>query len=281
MIDLDTKLKIGSIGSCRVKTPLRMAHASGRIEHLGGGPLAFVHNPLEIVQGLEQLTGKKGMPGKELMKLVAIARPVNQATNFSSTIGRADVAIIEISSIRIAEYLSWQLQIHMLRNFLENCGLSSDSLYAKESVPGRAAAVAVAGQVNNEPDFSLANRLVADGKFYELSEQQTDEAILAICDLVRKPILFVGISPVRPGSGALVKQRVIIRDSLARVSAIVPNVRVFDPSSFLDDYPFRNVFKDMGHYQEAFLPVVADRLIAESRELTRGIHHQDTSPTSQ
>ena len=270
-------LKVGSLGSCRVATPLKLAAEAGKIQHIPPGALSFAHNPLEIIQGVRLLKRELLAPQPEIAKLTALSRNVEDRYSYEHTLQKADVIICELSSVRIVEYRSWQLQIHHFRNHLTQQGLKDPCMFKE----GRSAALSLNGKaVAVDGADAFTRDLLEVGRCYEMDRAEIEDAVEQIIELIKKPIVFVCVSVRRPKNGD-VPQRVVLRDAIASIAARHPDVRVFDPTEFLRENSFETVFRDLGHYNDAFIPTVADRLVSEIGSFWHttqgGISHQDTS----
>ena len=253
---------VGAFGSCRIFTPLILATKAGRLLFKRDGSLGYLHNPLEIIQAIKFLRGT-AVVSKDLADLASVS-PHNLGfeDRFFRLFENAEAMIVEISSIRIIEYKGTQLQINRVRELLTKVGVEEKAfnLLFKPSAAVETLRADLAAQIKGRGS-KLARDLIKNGNFYELDNRRLIAALLELRGLIDRPVLFVGFF-TQNFDGADIPQRVLIRNALDKVAGASRQTGFFDPTRFiLADGP-EVALLDLGHYNKAYEPVVAEKLAA-------------------
>jgi hypothetical protein len=255
-MNTQSKLNIGVLGSCRVHNPIKEMDDCGMARYIGSAPIRFLHNPMEMVQALHVLQGNHEVSAN-LMPLSGQARKIDDSRVFHRCLGLSDVVVCEISSVRIAEFKGHQLQINLLRNFFIDAGLSQEALSSLYPAGGLTAAKKISERHLTDP---LALDILKEGAFYEMSPDQIEDSLVDIMRLIGRPVMFVGIVE-KLEDGSSIKQRAAVHAAISEFVKGRPNVDFFNPSDLIPKYGFQTVVRDMGHYQDDFVPTVGEELL--------------------
>lgn len=222
-------MRIGVLGSCRVKDPLRAAGVEVRTN----SSIGHIHNPLEIIQALDMMDGLK-VPPENLLDLLNLRYPERLARPV-----KAKVFVVEVSSIRLVQHRRWQLQIHRFRDMLQGYGVAPEELkILYEDMPRwRRRAKKLAEHLPERPAEILLRT-----RHREMEATEVGEALDVIADRLGAPVLFVG--PITEAFGKAPPQRRLLADALADWGQRT-GAPVLDPTPLVTDADL----KDLGHYQ--------------------------------
>ncbi len=253
-----------AFGSCRVVTPCAILKTAGRIKFNQRNIYGFVHNAPEIMQQFRIITGDMPISARLRPFLnipPAWEEPDHAALDaFHQNFADTDIFVVEISSIRSIQFKSLFVQIHRTRELL-----APDAAHAawwKRLVRSGENRIAEILPALTEP----VHREVASGLVS--TEQSIDEVeryALRIRSFLRKPVLFVTLFNC-DYDGKPIAQRSVIAAALARLTP-TPRTALFDPTSAVLDRGLPDAVKDLGHYAEAFEPVIAELLMQQANSL--------------
>lgn len=255
--EVEEKFAIGSLGSCRIHTPLTLANDLGHLKFKTDSVIGYVHNPFEIIQAIKLLRGDFRAPS-EIFGLMSVNAPdkLGDDDRFYRLFANVEALILEISSVRIINYNGWQIQINRFRELMAKFGVAEREVGKLFSEGFDKSAIL---ELLTAPDAGLARSIVSDAKFYELDETELVSVLTDLRKMIAEPVIFVGFFE-NDFDGNPIPQRVNIRNALIKVCKENKETYFVDPNILIAQHGSREILLDLGHYKPEFEPVVADFL---------------------
>lgn len=245
-----------AIGSCRIYKPLGHALDRGLLRSFTN-VFPHVHNPVEIVQAFGILQGDI-VPPPELRDWMGLKGfKYGGPEAFAALIAKADLFVIELSSVRIVNFQGWEFQFNHFRQKLEAEGIAAPLIQKLHGTPTQSDEVR--RTISALPLSDQARAVIETGIFRELTAADLAAALPALRAQVPLPVLLVGVVE-RSAKGIAIAQRVLLNRQMADFAATAADVHFYNPTDLIDRHGFAPVMKDMGHYHAEFEPAVGDVL---------------------
>ena len=253
-------ISVGTLGSCRVHTPLKLAGDRKQITYVADNLIGYVHNSKEVIQDINILHGKVAVP-ENLRRLVNFVNLKSKLDTdvFASIYRKVDMFVVEVSSIRLVEFRNLFLQIHRFRELL--AGIDPSNQWEKKiQGPAEAWREHVQGVMAGRDLDPATREIVLDSTVREQAVKEIVADLSAISMRLHKPVLFVSHF-CNDYQGKPIAQRATIREALRIFSSDLPHIAYFDPSTLVERYGLETALLDLGHYKPAFEETVSVELL--------------------
>ncbi len=219
-------LKIFALGSCRIHRPLRALDKVNRIAFLNRkDPKWFFHTSRAAVQACEMCLGGD-LPPAAQQPVIFETQPMGRVIDMDGRdlIARADVVVLEVSSLKSFDLDGWELNQFKL--------------------------------VKADPVFrdSLGPIEVTDH-----SAEDVKSHIRRVQELVQRPILLVDHIHIER-DGAPIPKRLLLSRILAEASSEL-GLGMFSTRSILQDRNPAACLQNGFHYQPSFEPAVGEAIL--------------------
>lgn len=191
-------LRVVAVGSCRVFRPLRAAHAAGHIDLLNRGLEWFTHSAGEAVQYVDVVRGARDLP-EALRPLICETDRDLPADLSSPWVLHADVAVVEVSTLKVMELDGYRLNYHKVWGYAQERGYDTRAV--------------LSGVVDGLPDDEPLRRV----KVSKATADEVGDTLETLRRTARVPVLAVDHLYATLPSGDLAPERAALRDALQEV----------------------------------------------------------------
>lgn len=253
-----TPYRVAAIGSCRVFTPLGILSRAHKIQPVYETTPWYTHSTRDALQKYAIVNGNLNLTSEEISLIVHGVDKYKPSEFRSGFYDAADIAVVEIASIKSILWRHLEIQQWCLRDLLLAHDVQPEPIYRMLRLPVEQRDVSV-----------LPPSLRAIGA-EAIHVSQTDDQVAAelrqLQTLLRCPLVLVPPINVEGAQGTLLPERQRLSTTLAAVAPQI-GAQFFDPAVHIREYGVVDALKDLGHYQPAFEKVLADKLLAaiESR----------------
>ena len=279
---------VAVIGSCRVRVPLNTARKNKLLKVYSNGLESFCHSIKEVSQKLEFATKKITFPehldvlinGKEVDKNLPFKEPLD--------FKKADVFVIEISTIKQLEIEGYQIQqnyfmeyfikpnkleawwreLVKLANEKGSASFAPKADWISEDVRSLAAKAVLS--INTEQDIineakkitAHINRPVIFVGHFNITRLKK---IPYVYNLVRKLNSVLGFTLIKDTIEAPIRDRVILHNILVK-AAKAANAGYYQPADFINQHGKEKALmegKTTNHWAKAYCSVYGEHLVKE------------------
>ena len=235
---MNAPITVSVIGSCRVFKSIRMQKKRGAVEVDHTDAEWYTHSTADALQKIDVVRNIR-IPPAHIMPFISNEpkdlRPEKHRPDFYS---KTDVFVIELASVKRFVHEGWVLQQWCHKR-------------------------AAAGEMGPE-----AAATAAAAEFSIMSESEIAAEMAALCEVLKKPILFVNHVCIVKDSGRGFPEREKLRSVIAEFCASDPRAMAFDPTPIVNAYGVGAAMIDSGHYQPVFEEnVLGGRLVEATRDL--------------
>lgn len=240
-------LAVLAIGSCRVFRPLRKLNDAGLIRLVNADRSWFTHTAAAARQYIDVMDGRVSIPMD--LREVALEGVLRWPEDMAMGLPQADVAVVEVSSLK--------------RYIIDGLELNAHKVWGVARAMGVDHRPIMQGNTDVLPEGSLLKALEVS----LTSDEELTDALDAIHERVDAPVLLVDhlYSPVE--SGAPVRERVAITESLRRV-AQQEAFGLFETESVIALHGAEVALLDQNHYRSEFEGTAGLAMFSALRALT-------------
>ena len=258
--------QVGVLGTCRVHEPIRAVAKAGKVIRQIDPAFGFMHTPREISQSIEVLRRNVPPPswGAELISLSAPEKLDGSEDLYLKRFGRADVLIIEISSMKEIVFDGWCIQSNVLGKSLVEAGFPKSLAKRAFEKNGISEALLNKLEMTSPRLFNIFDK----GIFANLTADDVAKALDILLEKIDRPVLLVGhFVEVGPFADGPIPARVQLRDILRSVAHSRPGTGFMDPTEHIAEYGFEHALDDGAHYKKSYLLHAGEKLVEAAKRL--------------
>lgn len=241
------------IGSCRVRRPLRRAHAAGLVELVNDtGAAWFTHSGAEAIQYVRALRGEVTLPQSHRGLICEAADDIPEELATPGYL-EADVAVVELCTLKSVTLDGYFLNVQMVSSLAGR----TEGVTAQAVLRGRA--VEWPGDLAHMRRISVAT----------YTTERFREEVSELRDLLRIPLIVVDHIPALTAAGEVVPDRARLSSMLRDVCESL-GVTFLPTTELMGEWTIEAAASDTAHWSKDFEGVAGTRIAGEIARTLEG-----------